>query len=174
MSYKDVMPGEKIAKPIGARFIKSEKGTLGMEVAFRFKNVSPAGLESEEQMNWVGWMSEKAIENTMDTLANVLGFNGDDTIDPVTKMLTHPKALAYDQEVKLVIENETYEGKVYPKIKWVNRIGGSAFASVGVDTIKADLNAIGFKAAFLAAKQGAPAQSQAAPRNTINEADLPF
>ena len=168
MSYKDVTAGEKIARPIGARFIKSKTGTVGIEIAFRFNEGTLT-----EQLNWVGWLSAAAIENTMDTLTNVLGFNGDDTTD-ANGQLTNPHALAYLQDVKIVVEMEEYEGKSRAKIKWVNRLGGSGFQAISVDTIKADLNAIGFKAAFLAAKQGGPATSQASPRTTINESDLPF
>ena len=94
-------------------------------------------------------------------LANVLGCNGSEVVDG-NGNYTDPKFLDYKREVKLVVEGEEYEGKIYPKIKWVNALGGSAFAGCSPEIVKNELGAIGFKAAFLAAKQ-ATAQSGPQP-----------
>src|SRR4051812_11222862 len=102
-----ITAGDKIAKPTAARFIQAKTGTIGLEVAFSFKE--PDG--SEGRLNWVGWLSpttaEKkgAFERTMETLVEVLGFNGNDSVD-ANGILVDPKALAYDKEVKLVVEME--------------------------------------------------------------------
>ena len=149
MGYQDITVGDKVGKPVNARFIKSKNGTIGLEVAFDF--VEPTTDQIERQ-NWIGWLSAKAIENTMDTLVNVLGFNGNDLCDE-EGVLLDKGALAYGKEVRLVIEIEQYNQKTYPKIKWVNRLGGSAFDGVAPEVVKLDLQAVGFKGAFLAAKQ---------------------
>lgn len=147
MSYKDIGAGEYTAKPVKgfARFISSSKGTAGLEIPFEFKIPATGNME---RLNWVGWLSENAIEKTMETLVDVLGFNGQDACAE-DGLLLDPQALAWDKEIKLVIEVEKFEEKEYPKIKWVNKIGGSAFEGK-----KLDLEKIGFRAAFLAAKQG--------------------
>lgn len=167
MGYKDITDGEKIGRPTHARFIRSKSGTMGLEVSFVFKQGA-----NEERLNWVGWLSEKALENTMKTLVETLGFNGDETTDDQGN-LTHPQALAWDHEVKLVIEHETNPAndKTYPRIKWVNKLGGSAYAACVPQTIKNDLGALGFKAAFLAAKQSVPSQR---PQQLEPEQDLAF
>lgn len=152
MSYKDIIAGEKLARAKAARFIKSSKGTPGIEIRFDFEeNGQP------ESLNWVGWLSPNAIENTMDTLVHVLDFNGNDNTD-ANGVLSDPSALNYQKQVKLVVEMETYEKdgqqKTAPRIKWVNNVGGSAFGACQPEEVKAVLQSVGFKAAFLAAKQG--------------------
>ena len=54
MGYKDIVDGEKTAKAIGARFIKTEKGTPGIEVAFEFEEPSTG---NPERLNYVAWLS---------------------------------------------------------------------------------------------------------------------
>lgn len=149
MGYKDVTAGTKTARAKAARFIKAKTGSLGIEIVFEFKEPSTEGMET---LNWVGWLSEKAISNTMDTLVNVLGFNGDDSVD-ANGVLSNPNALDWRKELSIVVELEEYNGKSYPKIKWVNNMGGSAYANIAPETIKGAIVASGFKAAFLAAKQ---------------------
>lgn len=53
---------------------------------------------------------------TLDDLKSLFGWNG---VDPTWFMETDLSGV----EVDLVIENEEYEGKVYPKVKWVNKPG---------------------------------------------------
>lgn len=170
MGYKDIRAGDKIAKPLAARFVKSKKGTQGCEVIFEFEEPSTGAME---RLNWVGWLSPAALENTMDTLVNVLGFNGNDAIDDQGN-LTDPGALAYQKQVKLVVEIESYtndkgESRSGAKIKWVNALGGSAFQACEPQTIKSELAGLGFRAAFLAAKQSA-----GKPKETVSEKEIPF
>jgi len=192
MSYKDVVAGTKTAKPFAARFIKAKTGTLGMEVAFKFIEKKQDGSSSEERLNWVAWLSDKAIDNSLKTLVEVLGYNGNDSVD-ANGMLTDPNALVWDREVSLVVEIEDYtkqDGTTgqSPKIKWVNKLGGSSFGACTPESIKNDLGAMNFRAAFLAAKQvvsttpGVASNVVPAPRSPMmpgpgaltNEADLPF
>jgi hypothetical protein len=155
MAIINVKPGKKLARPTAARFIKSQAGTLGMEIAFSFMEPSTGVTES---MNWVAWLSEKAMERSMDTLTNTLGFNGNDSCN-AEGILTDPQALAFNVDVELVVEDEEYKGKYYPKIKWVNRVGGNSFADATPESIKSELSAIGFQGAFLAAKQKKDAEA---------------
>lgn len=174
MSFKDIVAGDYVAKPVGVRFIKSPKtGTVGLETMFKFK----VGA-NEERLSWVGWLTENALENSMKTYVEVLGFNGNENHD-ANGVLTDPKAINYEQEVKLVIEMEQYEGKERAKIKWVNNLGGSGFVACEPETVKNHLGAIGFKAAFLSAKQAmgqpkAPTESSEPKPDPFDESKLPF
>ena len=180
MGWKDITPGDKIAKTVGARWIKSSTGKMGLEVAFEFEEPSTS---SREKLNWVGWLTKDALQNTMDTLVSVLGYNGSEDADE-NGILKDKKAFDLDREVRLVVEMETNpnNNKEYPKVKWVNSMGGSAFAGVSVDTVKTELLAIGFKAAFLASKQsagGSSAKTKAPSQDEeigppIDPNDLPF
>lgn len=176
MSYRDVTPGDKTARALAARFIKSKKGTLGIEVSFEFEEKSTGG---NERLSWVGWLSGGAIEKTMETLVDVLNYNGSEVTDQ-NGVLTDPNVLNFKKEVRLVVELEegTDEagmpnGKSYPKIKWVNNMGGSMYQGVKVESIKNDLGAAGFKAAFLAArKNSGQSADPARPKNHAPGADF--
>lgn len=172
MGLKDITAGDKIAHAIGARFIKSKKGTFGFEVAFEFVEPSTGG---PERLSWVGWLSQNAIEKSLETLVEVLGYNGSEVTDP-NGVLTDPNVLNFKKEVKLVVEMEegrdaetgAPNGKLYPRIKWVNNIGGSMYQGVQVESIKNDLGAVGFKAAFLAARQNAGMSAGPRPNGAAN------
>lgn len=181
MSYKDITPGTKTAVNKGARFIKSKKGTLGLEVCFEFEEPT---TNTRERLNWVAWLSPDAINNSMETLYTVLGFNGSEQTD-AGGVLTDPEAFDYKREVSLVIDMETNPetGKEYPRIKWVNSLGGSAFAGVSPQTIKSDLAGVGFRAAFLSAQKNAgkprakkkeESTPEFAPINQTDDEQLPW
>lgn len=165
MSYKDITPGDKLGNAVGARVIKSSKGTVGIEVSFDFTEQSTGG---PERLSWVGWLSANAMEHTMDTLVNVLGYNGSETTNS-EGIFTDPQVIDFKKEVKLVVEMEENpnNGKSYPKIKWVNNVGGSAFSGVSPEVVRSELAGLGFKAAFLAS------QKKSGKTNTKQE-DVPF
>lgn len=152
MGYQDITAGKKTARAVGARFVQSEKGTMGVEVNFTFDG---------ETLNWVGWLSEKAIERTMLTLVETLDFNGDDEPVPGTSNLK-PGAINTNKDVELVIELETYKDKTRPVIKWVNLLGGG-FKGLTPEVVRGNLQAIGFKARYLAIKSGVQATSSSDP-----------
>jgi hypothetical protein len=190
MGYKDITAGAKVARAKHARFVRP-KNTLGIEIEFEFKQEArpaagtdpgyPGGVELR---TWVGWFphdNKEHCKKVMKTLHDVLGFNGNDTAD-ADGVLTDPQAFDWSREVQIVIELEPYEGKTYPKIAWVNKLGGSQFAACEPATLKNDLGALGFKAMFLearqsagqkpgAAKQQAPATQPAQPANPSSPTD---
>lgn len=191
MGVKDIVAGDKVGKALGARFIKAKKGTPGIEVVFEFEEPSTG---NRERLNWTGWLSERAINNTMETLATVLGSNGSDVVN-AEGLFTDPNFLDYKKEVRLVVEMEearnedgspkvdekTGEVQMWPRIKWVNNIGGSMYANVSPDVVKADLATVGFRAAFMAAKQQAkqsgpnvPNHAPGASNPPVNPKDVPF
>ena len=157
MGYKDITAGTKIGKIAAARFVESKTGTMGIELSFRFEEG-----QSFETLNWVGWLSEKAIKYTMDTLVNVLGYNGSKEVNG-EGVLTDKNAFDFDREVKLVVELEprvNAEGIqqldkemnpiIDPRIKYVNSLSGSGFAAVQPQVVKQKLANIGFDGVLLA------------------------
>ena len=182
MGYKDITAGKKKAFASAARFIKSEaKGTPGIEVVFNFEEPNTG---TQETYNWVGWLSPAAKDNTMDTLVNVLDCNGDEAVDQ-NGVFTHPEFINKKKEVELVIEleaaldsdgkpkldNTTFDPIMYPRIKWVNNIGGSQYATCSPEVVKAELANTGFKAGFLAIAKNRQQETKPVPANPD---DLPF
>ena len=156
-----ISAGQKIAKATAIRFVSSKAGSVGIEVGFQI------GLEG--RLSWTGWLTEKALEQTMKTLVEVLEFNGDEATvvvpdgDMRQGMMANQDCINRVKDVQLVVENETYEGKTFAKIKWVNNVGGGQFAGCSPEIVKNQLSSIGFKAAFLSAKQGLPPKAPVAP-----------
>lgn len=85
-----------------------EKNTPAVSIEFGF-------LDPElGKITWDGWLTEKAADRTIESL-RYCGWQGEDLSD------LHGLDA---NEVDLVIEAEEYEGRTYPKVKWVNRAGG--------------------------------------------------
>lgn len=106
------------------------------------------------QLVWNGYLSEKAKEKTIKTLVEVLGFkgtNGEEIANGIGSGV-----LNEDQEYDLVIENEEYKGKFYPKIKWIN-LQGQSGGKIGklskAEVIQSGINITGD---LLAMKQSMP------------------
>ncbi len=172
MSYKDITPGIRTAKAVGARVIKSSKGTPGFEVSFEFTEPSTTNVE---RLNWIGWLSPNAIEYTMNTLVDVLEFNGrDELIDDGSGNLKDPNALNWLKDVSIVINAEEYDGKTRMKIAWVNNIHGSAFQGGSASDMKRELEAVGFTAAFLAAKAKSNLKPKPTEQTPIPAEAVPF
>lgn len=157
-----ITAGEKIAKATGIRFIENkEKTNLAFQVSFDFKEG-----DKVQRLYWHGWTGPNSQPHTIKTLNEVLEWNGDDTTmsvlpgDPKEGMLANQDCINRSKEVSIVVEIETYDGKQYPKIKWVNNVGGGQFAGVSPQVIQERLGASGFKAAFMLAKGNSAIPSQ--------------
>lgn len=148
--------GKKTALPMAIRFIKSpKKGTLGLEIMFEFLEGA-----TQERMAFVTWLSEAALDRSMDMLVNTLGYNGSEVTDS-NGILTDPNVINFKRQVSLTVEIESYtndQGKTFskPKIKYVNPIAGSGFADLSPQIIKNDLANGKFKAMFLKHKKSNP------------------
>lgn len=93
-----------------AQFGMTSKGTEQVLVNAEIIDGECAG----RTVPWFGFFSEKTIDRTIESL-RYFGWKGND--------LANIGVL--DQVVEIVVENETNnEGKVYPRVRWVNRPGG--------------------------------------------------
>lgn len=83
------------------------------QVAVEFEILE--GEDAGEFITWYGYFTDDTEARTIDSLRNC-GWQGDD--------LTELKGMG-SRKVQLVIEDETYEGKVHSRVRWVNRFGGN-------------------------------------------------
>lgn len=97
------------ARVKSADFGFTSKGTEQVQVVF---DVLDPDYDGETVM-WWGYFSEKTAERTMQSL-RYCGWKGDDVTDL--------KGIS-DNEVEVVVEHNTYEGKTNARVAWVNRIG---------------------------------------------------
>lgn len=149
-----------------------DKGTPEVAVYFVFTDSELAG----QGITWHGFLTDAAADRTIQSL-RYCGWTGDDLSN-----LTGLDA----NEVELVIENETYEGKTYLRVQWVNKPGGlavkapmtgdkaKAFAASMRDRIRALDAAGGVKRQPAAAKNSRPAQSGPPEPPPLTDADIPF
>jgi hypothetical protein len=66
---------------------------------------------------WFGYFTKASYERTMQSL-RYCGWRGDDLMDIENQ--------AMDQIVSITVGHNNYEGKVYPRVDWVNRVGGGS------------------------------------------------
>ena len=98
------------------------KGTPGVQVNFGIV----AGEFEGQTIRWDGWFTEQTTDRAIESLEHC-GWRGDDLGD-----FAGGKLSGLDKnEVEVVVEMEEYQGedekyigKEFPRVQWVNRIGG--------------------------------------------------
>lgn len=115
-----------------------ETATGKEQVAIQFEF-----LEMNEQLTYYGYFTDAAREHAFKAL-RAAGWTGDDLSD--LSGVGGPDA----PEVSLVVENEEYQGHVYPKIRWVNVPGGGPAVKNPLSADKAKAFAARMKGAVLA------------------------
>ena len=69
-----------------------------------------------ETIQWQGWLSDKAIENTKISL-DIMGWNGD------WHSLAKGEGFDLRKEFQVTVVEEYYQDKTYKKVRWINPSG---------------------------------------------------
>jgi hypothetical protein len=119
------------------------------QIAVQFK-LTDLGV----RLTWRGFFTEKTTDRTFESL-RACGWAGDDV-----SAVTFPPG----NEVEIVVENEEYDGKVHPKIQWVNTIGGASVQNA-MDPVQAKSFGARMKGALIAfdQKNGGPPKTGGVP-----------
>lgn len=130
------------------------KGTPQVVVQFEVCDAEFAG----QTITWTGFFTEKTEDRTLEAL-RIAGWRGDDITD-LSDLSREDVPV-----VQLVVEEETYEGKVYSRVRWVNKAGGGLNVKP-LDAKRAATFASRMKAKVRAfdAKAGATAPAPVQPR----------
>jgi hypothetical protein len=120
---------------------RTSKGTE--QVAVEFQLYDAEGVPGAS-ITWFGYFSDATFERTIESLRHC-GWVGDDLSD-----LTGIDS----NEVSLVIENEEYQGKLYPKVRWVNAPGGGVALREQLSATEAKSFAQRMRSRILAMSQG--------------------
>ncbi len=154
-----ITEGNYIAKPKAMKFIKTDKESEAVEVAF---------LVEDEYLIWRGWLMKegKPAESQDKSLSTValLGFNGECEMTRDGKF-SHPNVLDWETEVSVKVVYGTYTdqktGEVkpnkFPSVAFVNPIGGSNFKGIKPEQIKSSVGMSLLKSMFKV-KNHAPQQ----------------
>jgi hypothetical protein len=110
------------AKASAPILIESGKGTPGISVEIAFLDPALAGAS----LTWTGWLSDGAFDRTVESL-RILGWAGAE-LDNVSGLDAN--------EVEVVVKAEEYDGNWYPRIQFINRLGGALGAPMAPDKAK--------------------------------------
>lgn len=97
-------------------------------------------LDSIERIAWRGFFTDKTRERTFEALRHC-GWTGDDI-----SHVSFPEG----NEVILVIEDDTYEGKTHSRVQWVNKASKGPTVTNQMDTKDAQAFAAKMRAAIIA------------------------
>jgi len=109
-------PGLYVAKAEWWELATSENGKEYIVISFCIAE----GEHVERRITWRGFFTEKTQTRTLEAL-RYCGWDGHD----FTKLEGLDKNL-----VQLDVTEEEYNGKMYAKVNWVNRLGGMAVKNV--------------------------------------------
>ena len=115
-----------------------------------------------EEIDWQGWLSDRSVERTFEALRK-LGWTGDDVavID------------ALPTEVEIVIEHEEYQGRQFPRVRWINRIGERTRPAMTMQDARALADSLRARARAVPV-EAQPAPVPAAQPPPISDDDIPF
>jgi len=99
------------ARAVGHDLGVADSGKEFIAVEFEIQSGEHAG----DRLTWRGFFTEKTAERTIESL-RYCGWKGDD----LTDMTGFGSTL-----VQIVVDHESYEGKTYARIQWVNKLGVS-------------------------------------------------
>lgn len=128
--------GRHPAKVQTAEFGETESGTPYLCLTF-----SGDGESTEGTAYGYLYLSEKALGNSVKTLRDAFGFDGD--FETVVQQVT-------DKPCSITCENEEYNGKERVKVKWIN----APRTSKPIDNQDAFLKSLTAKAARIPVKTG--------------------
>jgi hypothetical protein len=152
------------AKATGHKFGKTSKGTEQVFVEFTVTEGDCQG----QRLAWYGYFTEKTTERTLDSL-EYCGWDGDS--------LTDLRGLG-SQEVDLVVEHEEADdGRVYARVKWVNRVGGGVkeeMTPAEVQALNARLKGLRMARKQKRANQGGGSDAYGGAPHPAETDDIPF
>lgn len=113
--------GNHLGKVVGFGFGFTKDGKEQVAVDFHLP-------ETQETITWYGYFTDKSAPITFKAL-RTLGWTGDDLSD---------LSAIQDAEAMLAIKHEEYNGRVTPKVNWVNPVNGPSLQNqMGPDALKA-------------------------------------
>ena len=143
MSLKSGKHNCRVAAPSNGWFRESKTGTPGLRLPLEVTSGECKGT----QVEYIAWLSHAALDRSVKTLADVFGWDGN--LAALASLVESGPFVG--RECEITVEDEEYNGKMYPKIKWLNNAGGGTSAKPrakeAVAEMVAKLNATSMKLA---------------------------
>lgn len=152
-------PGTYTARGVTAALGIASTGSEQIAVELEVLDPDYAG----QRITWFGFFTEATEARTFEALRH-LGWKGDELTD----------LGGIDQnEVRIVCDNETYQGQTRLKVQWINAPGGLALKTpMTPEQVRAFAARMKSKAGASRAKMGTQSNGQDAPMPT--DEDAPF
>jgi len=167
MSLKSGKHTCRVAAPINGWFCESKTGTAGLRLPLEITGGECNGTHVE----YIAWLSHAALDRSVKTLADVFGWDGN--LAALASLVDSGPFVGRESEI--TVEDEEYNGKMYPKIKWLNKAGGGSsakpLAKDAVAEMVAKLNATAMKLASEPKEDAPKAAPKSAPKPP-KDADL--
>lgn len=106
----------KVKQPGNGWLGKTKKGTDFIRLPLLIDD--PASDQHGREIVWQGWLSEKAVKRTCETLDDAFGKEWD------IASLSSGKSPFLGQKCRITVEAEEYNGEATFKIKWLNPLEG--------------------------------------------------
>lgn len=153
---------------VKARAVEADLGTTNNgkeQIAVCFRILE--GPDDGQHITWYGYFSDAAQQRTLESMRHC-GWEGDDIAAINPQNMCGLDA----NEVQLVIEHDTYNGKTAAKVQWVNKTGAGGVAlNSRMDDAQRRAFAARMKGAAIASRKaaggngnGAKAAAPAKPR----------
>lgn len=111
-----------------------------------------------EEIEWTGWLSDKAFESTIRTLVKAFGWDGD--IAALEAGRSNPFA---GKLVEIVCEFDTYKGKTRLKVLWLNNPNGGGAKKMDAGKLASLVRTLGRQSMAIAKTIAQEEQTGAAP-----------
>jgi hypothetical protein len=145
----NLQPGTYKARGIAAQLGFTEGGKEQVAVQLEILDENYHG----ETISWYGYFTEKTADRTLESL-RLLGWASDDLFDLSGIGST---------EIRAILEEEDYNGKMILKVKWINGPGGLALKAPMSDAQARDFSQR-MKGLVLSNKQRAGSAPKTAPK----------
>jgi len=124
------------------------------QVAVQFEVIE--GPATGYRLTWFGYFTDKTWSRTVESL-RCCGFKGDDLLQVATQEL--------NQEVSIVVQPDTWEGKTRMRIAWVNKASGGVklAAPMGTDDLRKFAASMKSRVAQVKPVEGKKAEPGATP-----------
>jgi hypothetical protein len=148
-----------VARPkLGWFDVSEKKGTPYLRLPLTVIDEECNGDQAGRYIIAEFYLTDKTLERVVDTFRNAFGV----TSDFLQKLQSGDDDIIVGAECSIVVELESYNGKEYAKVKWLNNINGAT--KVSSDELTNLIATLSKKAVALNKEKQAQAQAENRPR----------
>jgi hypothetical protein len=148
-----------VVKPkLGWFDVSEKKGTPYLRLPLQVIDEECNGNQVNHYIVAEFYLTEKTLERVVDTFRNAFGVSA----DFLKRLQEGDDTIIVGHECSIVVELESYNGKEYAKVKWLNNINGQP--KVSSDELTNLIASLSKKAVALTQAKAAQAQAESRPR----------